>query len=62
MGKLNVYWDILQVFAYKGIIAWQTLSSNPNLLLNRRLIVFESTCENPQPVTKITIEKGLKMF
>jgi len=34
-------------------------SSNPNLLLTRRLIVFESACENPQPMTKIAIERGL---
>jgi hypothetical protein len=62
MGKLGVYWDILQIFAYKGIIASQTPFSNPNLLLTRRLIVFESTCENPQLVTKIAIERGIKMF
>jgi hypothetical protein len=62
MGKLGVYWDILQVSAYKGIIACQTPFSNPNLLLTGRLIVFESACENPQPMTKIAIERGLKMF
>jgi hypothetical protein len=62
MGKLGVYWDILQDFAYKGIIACQTPSSNPNLLIIGRLIVFESACENPQLVTKIAIKRGLKMF
>lgn len=55
-----MYWDILQVFTYKGIIVDQTPSLNPNLLMTGKSIVFESAYENPQPVTKIAIEMGLK--
>jgi hypothetical protein len=57
-----VYWDIFQVSAYKGIIADQTPPSNPNFLLTGRLIVFSPTCENSQLVTKIAIERGLKVL
>jgi hypothetical protein len=62
MGLLGVYWDTFQVFAYKGITTCQTPSSNPNFLLIGKLIVFELACENPQLVTKIAIERGLKVL
>jgi hypothetical protein len=62
MGRLGVYWGTFQVFAYEGITACQTPSSNPNFILIGKLIVFELTCEIPQLVTKIAIERGLKVF
>jgi hypothetical protein len=61
-GEVGCLLGYIQVFAYKGIIACQTPSSNPNLLMIRKLIVFELACEKSQLVIKITIERGLKVL